>query len=172
MPSFYQEPPPPRVELKKIPTTRAKSPKLGRNKSSTEGNTNSSARQVRASLDEKVFQNNPTKGINPVQQKKPLRRSLPPRLTAERISSSKPATVRTSSKAVNGEKTLSNSTGEEKVEMIAATDENNSALSNETSEALPLNVETVEVQPHVNHEIVIEEKPLVASVQESIAAEH
>lgn len=81
MPSFYQEPAPPKVELKKIPPTRAKSPKLGRRKSSSpadsEGN-DSQSRLSRLSLDEKaVLRSNSTKGISPSHVKKPNRKSLP-----------------------------------------------------------------------------------------------
>ncbi|XP_072959507.1 uncharacterized protein [Typha angustifolia] len=80
MPSFYQEPSPPKVELKKIPPTRAKSPKLGRQKSSSstdvEGTNNHTHRPARLSLDEKVPQNG-LKKDSIVHSKKHQRNSLP-----------------------------------------------------------------------------------------------
>eukprot|EP01018_Ginkgo_biloba_P013098 Gb_10134 [translate_table: standard] len=56
MPNFYHEAAPPKVELKKIPPTRAKSPKLGRRNTcvgvESEGNPSQLCRTARLSLDQ------------------------------------------------------------------------------------------------------------------------
>nr|GEW64765.1 hypothetical protein [Tanacetum cinerariifolium]GEW65032.1 hypothetical protein [Tanacetum cinerariifolium] len=85
MPSFYHETPT-KTELKKIPTTRPKSPKLGRKKESPTAemeangaNTFRPAISARLSLDaRKTLDNKPgTRSLSTVPAKKPIRKSLP-----------------------------------------------------------------------------------------------
>ncbi|RWR85447.1 protein WVD2-like protein 4 isoform X2 [Cinnamomum micranthum f. kanehirae] len=93
MPSFYQEPAPPKVELKKIPTTRPRSPKLGRHKPSVAATDYSpkvggSCRSSHSSLD-------PSKSNGGIQlsstgdSKKPVRRSLS-KLPSNKSSAARP----------------------------------------------------------------------------------
>ncbi|KAK4380668.1 hypothetical protein RND71_002530 [Anisodus tanguticus] len=89
MPNFYKEPPP-KVELRKIPTTRAVSPKLGRNKNSTSTTTNSSetggssfsprvfkeqVKSPRALLSASDKVTGASKGGKPIETKKPMKNS-------------------------------------------------------------------------------------------------
>lgn len=128
-----------------------------------------------------MSESNPTKGPNPVLQKKPQRRSLPSRLTSERNSVSKSTTALTSSKATKDEKSslsraakkdtnISNATGEAKTGTAA--NEEKSILSSETIDAVPLNVvastdnKPSEEDSHVNVDIAVEENPLPVAAEQ------
>jgi hypothetical protein len=119
-----------------------------------------------------VLQSNSTKGVTVVHPKKPLRKSLPTRLTSEKTNS---AAAPKKDSATKKATTLSNATGEEKTEITEANEEN-STLSTETNVALPLNVvpsdKPSEAESHVNGDILVEENPQLVLSQEPITTMH
>ncbi|XP_010505111.1 PREDICTED: protein WVD2-like 4 [Camelina sativa] len=103
MPSFYKEPPP-KVELKKIPTTRPKSPKLGRRKSSSDATGVVAAPRV----------TKPKDSSSSSTLKKPITKSQPKLVTQEK-------SVKAKEKKKEGKKEEAEKRGdEEKATAVAA----------------------------------------------------
>lgn len=160
-----------------IPTTRAKSPKLGRRKSlppgDSEGNSNAANPSSRLIVDEKVSQN-PTKG-SLVHLKKPQRKSLPT-LPSEKASFSN---------AVNGRKANASKAHVEKT--IHAKNEDKTSYANE-EQTIPSNAtieagsctqeqegihkaEAGETQVHTDESQMVEGQYQPTLAQESVALE-
>ncbi|KAJ7975904.1 protein WVD2-like 4 isoform X2 [Quillaja saponaria] len=115
MPCFYKEPPP-KVELKKIPTTRAISPKLGRNKCSSTANSTSEGEKSCSSPSLRLKDNNLTKvakGNRDVASKRALGKSqtrLQPNETA--ITETEEELFESQTKATGESQSQKASTGE------------------------------------------------------------
>ncbi|XP_009348636.2 protein WVD2-like 4 [Pyrus x bretschneideri] len=103
MPSFYKEPPP-KVELKKIPTTRPKSPKLGRNKSSI-SSLNNSSEVAGVSLSPRLNRelNNSKKGLKTKSEKDVIDPKKPVKKSQTRLHSQETAATKTEAKCTEEE---------------------------------------------------------------------
>ncbi|CAN6586701.1 unnamed protein product [Malus baccata var. baccata] len=103
MPSFYKEPPP-KVELKKIPTTRPKSPKLGRNKSSI-SSLNNSSEVAGVSLSPRLNRelNNSKKGLKTKSEKDVIDLKKPIKKSQTRLHSQETAATKTEAKGTEEE---------------------------------------------------------------------
>ncbi|CAH9090392.1 unnamed protein product [Cuscuta epithymum] len=179
MPSFYQEPPPPKVELKKTPPTRAKSPKLGRKKSSPtreKTNVHGGTHHIRLSLDERVSQEEPGKRFSHVSVKTPLRKSLP-KLPSEKTNVSGEIRKAPACRATTLNTEITDIASHPNT--AASVDTEAITPNGETQETIIMDVEQPEavafvetIQTEANDKYVVEASSQSTVTEESITADH
>ncbi|KAH9332035.1 hypothetical protein KI387_004143 [Taxus chinensis] len=176
LPTFYHDGALPKVELKKIPPTRAKSPKLGRRKSyaGVESETNASqvGRLSRFSLDEKKgnvnlqihTEENIKKSENKDKDGKGIRRSL------NKLTSEKYFTSKSNATPLSPKQESSNSPEEELLDrstekFVASNISNNlSGSTSYTDTPIPQKFETVE--EHIEVKSLFENNEIVRTMSD------
>ncbi|KAL2895962.1 Protein WVD2-like 5, partial [Bienertia sinuspersici] len=171
MPTFYQEPAPPKAELKK----------LGRKKNTSgevEEDGEQRHRPGRLSLDEKsVSQTNPTKVASPVQSRRPQRKSLP-KLPSQKTRLSKNAKV--PDQSTNGTPPIARVEEEEEIPLtnptsapVAHIEDEVLSLSNPTSAPIAhVDEEVVETSELTTTHFGIENGPFVEDNIQGVVLEH
>lgn len=156
MPSFYQEPIPPKVELKKIPPTRARSPKLGRHKSSSTAANNSEVHDSIQSLEtypNLVKQNGEAQTEAAAPKRTSTQKSYS-RQPSLKSSLAKPEAKLTGSSSKTKASNLKQRTGKSKVEenetkqLGESPTEASAEVEQEASES-PADAETIPIEPEL-----------------------